>query len=334
MPETESAGVCRVCHNETGNTEYRVREMLHGTREEHSYLQCAACGCLQLAHVPQDLSVFYPDDYCCHKDYGRRTRNVARRAFDTMRIAASVPREGVAAKIFNAVAPELDYLSWVQYSGADTNSRILDIGCGTGKLLIRMSMGGFRVLHGIDPFIKADIHVGNVRIDKIGTREFIATEPEKYDLVMLQHAFEHVPEPYETLLEAKELMKDDAYLLIRIPVADCYAREHYGENWFSWDAPRHIYLHTQKSMNLLAAKTGFRIQRVQYDATYHQLQKSELYRQGIPGNKHREALRQFTRSQIRDFQQLAEQLNIDQRGEQAAFFLRKNEASGALSKAA
>ncbi len=326
MP-TSTEKQCRVCDNRKNNRQLTVREMLHGTREEYDYLHCGSCGCLQLAEIPDDLSQFYPEDYCCHKDYRKRTKNVLRRVFDTWRVGASLPKNRPIARLLNAIAPRLDYVPWMQSMGVERDSRILDVGCGTGKLLIRMSMGGFETLHGIDPFINGDIHVGNVRIDKIGTQQFIDTCPEKYDLVMLHHAFEHVPDPVETLLEAKELMTDEGHLLIRIPVADCYSREHYGENWYSWDAPRHTYLHTLKSMEYLATKTGLTIRNVEHDATYHQLQKSELYKRGISGNKHRQAIGQFTSGQIREFKLLTAKLNREQRGEQAAFFLQKTEAN-------
>lgn len=325
MPEEPNC--CRVCGNTDGNNTYNVREMLLGTREEYEYFQCHSCGCLQLAEIPDDLGQFYPPGYCCHKDYRRRTRNSLRRAFDTLRVGFSLPKKGVIASLFDAVTPRLDYLAWAQFAGLDRNSRILDVGCGSGKLLIRMSMGGFRILHGIDPFIDQDIHVGGVRIDRISIQDYIDSKPESYRLVMLQHAFEHVPDPFETLRQMKELMDDDGHLLIRIPVADSYSREHYGENWFSWDAPRHTYLHTMKSMQYLAESTGFVISKVEHDATFHQLRASELYAQDVPGNEHRYALNRFSPAEVREFKSLTVKLNAEQRGEQAAFFLRKAEAA-------
>ncbi len=33
------------------------------------------------------------------------------------------------------------------------------------------------------------------------------------------------------------------------------------------DAPRHLYLHTETSLQRLAAETGFQIEKVLYDAT-------------------------------------------------------------------
>lgn len=320
---------CRVCGGTTGNQLFTVKEMLHGTREQFEYLECGTCGCLQLADMPEDLSQFYPEDYCCYKDYRKRANNGLRRALDSWLVGQSLPRETLSAKLAGLVHPGLDYLAWTRFAGVDRDSRILDIGCGSGKLLIRMSLGGFKVLDGVDPFISGDIVAGDsVHIRKIGVQEYIDSDPEKYDLVMLHHAFEHVPDPVETLQQAGQLMGPGGHLLIRIPVADCHSRDHYRENWFSWDPPRHTYLHTKESMKYLAEKTGFVIRKVEHDATFHQLRASELYKQGVPGNEHSSVLDRFSRSQIRQFKALTAKLNAEQRGEQAAFFLQKQEDCG------
>lgn len=326
MNMTDGANRCRICENADGNETYRVREMLLGTREEFEYFECAACGCLQLSVIPEDLSQFYPPGYCCHKDYRKRVRNGFRRVVDTLRVNASLPEDGVISGFFNSVAPPLDYLPWIQYTGLNRDSRVLDVGCGGGKLLMRMSMGGFKSLHGIDPFIAEDLQVRGVRIDRISIPEHIDQKPERYQLVILNHVFEHVPDPFETLEQMKSLMDPDGYLLVRVPVADSYSREHYGVNWYSWDPPRHTYLHTMQSMKLVAEQTGFVIRKVQHDATFHQLRNSELYTQGIPGNQHATVLDRFSAAQIREFKTRTRRLNEEQRGEQAAFFLQLSDA--------
>src|SRR5215212_7226945 len=58
--------VCRVCGNSSGNRVHRAREMFAGTRDEFDYVECAACGTLQIREVP-DLRPYYSGDY-----YSRR----------------------------------------------------------------------------------------------------------------------------------------------------------------------------------------------------------------------------------------------------------------------
>src|SRR5690242_5942688 len=55
---------CRVCNaNLSEGRKYQIREMYFGTRETFSYLECPACGSLQLEDIPADLSRFYPSNY-------------------------------------------------------------------------------------------------------------------------------------------------------------------------------------------------------------------------------------------------------------------------------
>ena len=50
---------CRICGNATGNRLHRAREMQFGTGEEFDYVECAGCGCVQIAEIPADLQRFY-----------------------------------------------------------------------------------------------------------------------------------------------------------------------------------------------------------------------------------------------------------------------------------
>src|SRR6185295_7824147 len=81
----------------------------------------------------------------------------------------------------------------------------------------------------------------------------------EYDFVMLHHSFEHIPDSAAALAALGRRLAPGGTLLIRIPVADSFARQHYGINWLNWDAPRHLYLHTRRSMELLAASAGMEI---------------------------------------------------------------------------
>lgn len=111
--------------------------------------------------------------------------------------------------------------------------------------------------------------------------------------------------------------------LIRIPPADGYAWETYREDWVQLDAPRHLYLHTQKSIRYLAGLHGLERERVLYDSDATQILGSELYRHDIPltaGKAQKRSV--LTATARRAAERRAEELNRAGRGDQAAFFLR------------
>src|SRR5206468_2718584 len=68
---TQTPSRCRLCGNDAGNRAFVAREMMFGLREAFDYFECAACGCLQIAQVPRDLSKYYPPQYYSFHSAGR-----------------------------------------------------------------------------------------------------------------------------------------------------------------------------------------------------------------------------------------------------------------------
>lgn len=320
--------VCRICGNEKENRIYNAREMLHGTREPFEYFECADCGCLQISEVPADLAKYYPSNYLSFKDYGKRSRNRIRRLIDSARVGYALSGKGIFGRVAHAVLPELDYVQWALEARVDRDARILDLGCGSGKLLIRMMQGGFRHLEGADPFISGDIHYPGVTIHKAGLDEMIERQEGSYDFVMMHHSFEHIDHQVELMRQVTRLLAEDGQLLVRIPVAGSYAWERYRENWYSLDAPRHLYLHTQDSFRCVADKAGMEIFRVIYDSTPAQFLQSELYCRDIPANAPKADRDIFSKAQMKAYEAQSVKLNTEERGDRAAFFLRRPSGRG------
>ena len=125
---------------------------------------------------------------------------------------------------------------WFRKAGATPASRILDVGCGRGLLLKNLQYQGFSNLSGVDPF-QEKTHPG-LNIHRTELNELAG----QYDFIMLHHSLEHMPDPAGALGELKRLCSPGGTILVRIPVASCYAWERYGVNWFQIDAPAsHCY---------------------------------------------------------------------------------------------
>ncbi|MBV5336615.1 MAG: class I SAM-dependent methyltransferase, partial [Deltaproteobacteria bacterium] len=111
-------------------------------------------------------------------------------------------------------------------------------------------------LLGADPYLDADIQYKNGL--KVLKKELHQIDGP-FDLISLHHVFEHIDEPLKLLREAAARLAPLGVLLIRIPLADSKAWETYRQNWVQLDAPRHVYLHTHKSISLLAKEAGLHI---------------------------------------------------------------------------
>ncbi|HLA63217.1 MAG TPA: class I SAM-dependent methyltransferase, partial [Rhodothermales bacterium] len=178
---------------------------------------------------------------------------------------------------------------------------------------------------GADPFIAADATPApGVRVLK---REMADVEGV-FRLVMMHHAFEHMPDPEGALRESARLLAPGGHLLIRIPLAGTYAARTYVRDWVQLDAPRHHVLHTERSIALLAVRTGFDVESVVYDSSAFQFWASEQYRRDIPLCDPRShfvspSASSFSPEEIAAFQRQAEELNAAGDGDQAAFYLRR-----------
>ena len=302
---------------------------MFGTRERFEYLECGGCGTLQLTDIP-DLKPYYPPNYLSF-DSEREIHiaaNLKRRIAARLAGMHIVKGSGLLGKLVLAARPWIEdrFPRSLRHPRLhlDFDSRILDFGCGTGHLLRTLHYFGFRNLTGADLFIEGDLKYPGVRILKRGLEELEPT----FDLIMMNHSFEHLPDPTAALREVRRLLADDGHCLIRIPVVS-HAWERYGIDWVQLDPPRHLFLYTEQAFRLLAKAAGFAVEDVVYDSTAFQFWGSEQYRLDIPLNDIRSMDRPdgevvFTPEQIDDWNVRAEKLNAAGEGDQACFYLRKD----------
>ena len=213
----------------------------------------------------------------------------------------------------------------MKIAGVGLKNSILDVGCGKGILLHKMKESGFENVVGIDPFIDETINYPNGL--KILRKNFDELEG-KFDFIMFNHSFEHMENPLDVIKQSNKLLEKNKYLLLRIPVADSYAFKHYKENWCSLDAPRHLFLHTKKSIEILAKNSGFEIKKINYDSRSWQLWGSEQYSKNIALMDERSYYINpknsiFTENQIEEFEKQVIELNKNGGGDQAEFYLQK-----------
>jgi 2-polyprenyl-3-methyl-5-hydroxy-6-metoxy-1,4-benzoquinol methylase len=316
---------CEICANAEGNQIVTVREMMFGFRDEFTYFKCSSCGCLQIVAPPKDLSKYYPNDkyYSFHLNESGskkgKIKNLLKCSLWHVWWHFNLPMQSL---------PYVRGFTWFSLlrKKITKTTAIADIGCGNGFLLQQLSMLGFQNLTGIDPFIENDIsYSSGIKIWKTDIYNYPTQHAEnniiknRFDLIMLHHSFEHMDTPRKVLNRLYELLSPSGKLLIRIPVSDSFAWRKYGVNWYQLDAPRHFFLHTTKSMVLLAKDCGFTIKRVFYDSTASQFIYSEKYDRDISLFETMKVSRAYKKS----CRKHAKWLNTMMDGDQACFVLEK-----------
>jgi SAM-dependent methyltransferase len=322
--ERMTSQACRICNNREGNHVHRAREMMFGTREPFDYLECAACGCLQLLDVPSDLSRFYPDNYYSLGQPGRSSDGTIAAAAKRARadLLLRLPARAVDALVLAQRVP--GPFMWFAGLRLTRSSKICDVGSGSGQTLVWMQRQGFSRLAGFDPYIDGDHEVS----DRISVRKLDVEDiPRGWDLIMLNHSFEHMSQPAEILQRLRDCLQDQGAIVIRVPVADSWAWRNYGVNWVQIDAPRHLFIHTQRSMSLLAESAGLTIARIFSDSYALQFWGSEQCRMDIPLRDPRSYAETrttdlFSAARIRDFEQRSIALNRTREGDSVGFVLR------------
>jgi SAM-dependent methyltransferase len=228
---------------------------------------------------------------------------------------------GISNKLDNLLSMgKTPHFPWMCPGLIDLDSKILDVGCGSGFLLEEMAAYGLKGLYGIDLFANISVQAhSNIHFKQCSLSDYELTE---FDLVMFHHSFEHFADPIETLCAARDRLADRGTILIRIPVADSDAFEKYRENWVHLDAPRHYFVPTQKSVEILADSCHLKLVGHYRDSNGFGIVGSECYLRGLPLGEESSL---FSAKELAAFQAEAEYLNYENRGDSACFYLKRSE---------
>jgi 2-polyprenyl-3-methyl-5-hydroxy-6-metoxy-1,4-benzoquinol methylase len=312
---------CLICHNLESNKIHTAREMMFGTRHEFDYLECGMCGCLQLINPPQNMSEYYPQDYYSFQKHGMLMSFIRRRW-----AARSCGKFSLIGWLVTELYFPNNAISAVHRLSLSKNSKILEFGSGSGRLLLDLHSFGYANLIGADPFVQEDIVYSNgVKIFKKTVEQISG----RYDLIMLHHAFEHMPNPGWTLKKLVELLNENGRIILRIPIASSLGWKTYGVNWVHLDAPRHFFLHTHQSIQLLAEQSGLEIETVIFESEEISITGSESYSNDIPLTDSRYPLSSTSKRLFSWFKRwraksLAQEMNKNRIADLCCFYLKKS----------
>jgi 2-polyprenyl-3-methyl-5-hydroxy-6-metoxy-1,4-benzoquinol methylase len=151
-----------------------------------------------------------------------------------------------------------------------SRGRMLDIGCGNGRLLIMASKDGWDVrgLELSEFYAKIIGERQGIKVFVANFLEFSPTEKELFDIITLRHVLEHLPDPIFAMNKINSLLNDGGYAMMEFPNIDGWEsrfkrllqksdikRKKYSSNY----KPGHCNEYCEESFRLLAEKCGFKV---------------------------------------------------------------------------
>jgi SAM-dependent methyltransferase len=233
---------CVLCGCRDADRLFVARDRLVGRAGAFPVARCRGCGLvfLQPRPAPETLATHYPDTYYpLDEEPSTEARTVA---------------EGLLRRVND----------WLRASGrGGSTARLLDVGCGTGLFLHLAQASGMQG-QGIELSASAvryartryglDVHEGTLESADLPT--------DAFDVVVMWHVLEHLPDPVASLQRVTRLLAPGGLLLIAVPNFASVEARVFGRRWYSLDAPRHLYQFTPESLRAVLAIAGLTPERI------------------------------------------------------------------------
>jgi SAM-dependent methyltransferase len=134
----------------------------------------------------------------------------------------------------------------------------LDVGCGVGCLLNCAKERGFTA-QGVEisPWA-AGFAREKTGLDVVtGSLEEAAYHSDMFDVVVVNHVLEHVPDPGTLLREIQRIVKPDGLVVVGVPNAGSIMARLAGAQWASLRPEEHRWHFTPDTIKALVRKEGF-----------------------------------------------------------------------------
>lgn len=242
MEEGEEGGQCAICGGgHIQPIEKQPIDSEYGIQPERRLrvVQCRDCGSRFVYPRPtvEELISFYPLHYHAYnEDHGWIARSlVAMRAKSRAKALAGLTDHRPI--------------------------RLFDVGTGDCRHFEEMSRYGEFQFAGVEmkPEMVKAARARGYRVES-GTLEELDITPyqNSFDIVTLYQLVEHVLEPQLLFRKAFQLLRPGGAVLGQLPCMDSFERKIFRRYWAGYHYPRHLQMFTQKGLNLLVERAGFR----------------------------------------------------------------------------
>ena len=179
---------------------------------------------------------------------------------------------------------------------------LLDIGCGTGRLMYLAKQAGWQV-KGMELSVDMAEFVQQRVGAEVQVADFMKMQPDpgdlgRYDLVVLRHVLEHLPDSVLAMSKISQLLKPDGCLLLEVPNIEGFTMKWsrtvvklglYKRRFTADYKAGHCNEFSLESMRFLARRAGFSL--IRWETYSMKRIPNWIYNRIHVGNKARALLR-------------------------------------------
>lgn len=210
---------------------------------------CERCdyGELQPRPSPGEVEAYYNvDGYYTHTDSGTHGSDSGRFT-DRLRIH-------LAWRFDRGRHVSADYL----IEKLHRDGRVLDVGCGNGRLLAEVAGRGYDVI-GVEPDPTARAVARSRGLTVVDGKAETLGEVlgrERFHAVILSHVLEHCFDPLRAISTSSRLLEPHGLLIVETPNNRAVGRRWAGATWNWLDVPRHLNFFSSRSLAAACRKAG------------------------------------------------------------------------------
>lgn len=243
--QSTTAILCPICGVVPTTVYCRQLDLLReaGACERFTMMRCARCGLLFQSPRPADLLNSYDGSYPPH-DSTPRPRWV-RLLWDLL--------DAWFYRSLRSLLPD--------------QARILEIGCGTGvrSHAFRRGVGWSYMGIEVSPDAAAVARAAGFQV-LCGDARQAAELDGRFDLIYLNHVFEHLEDPLEILEILRSKIAERGVLLLTVPNLDSLEGWVFGSYWVGLDLPRHLWVFSPSTLAQMLVRSKFRVVQTSHSA--------------------------------------------------------------------
>lgn len=151
------------------------------------------------------------------------------------------------------------------YTQSLADASVLDFGCGTGIVLDEIQKLGSRCT-GVEMSPWA-CRYGRERFGLTMLNEDILKvqlEPESFDVILMSHVIEHLPDPVTIVSRLAHLLKPNGVLMICTPYSDSLGAKLFGRHWLYYLPNEHLHLFNDSSITKVIESSGLQVKTIEH----------------------------------------------------------------------